>query len=504
MPKDGGEPSETDALIFEEKGPSGHKEPWLLLGAMCFSAGIGGGFQYGFNVAVISAPTGFIQRFVNVTHARLWASPLSGHELTLLWSIIVSIFTLGCFLGALLAGSLSRRMGRRGTLLFNNVFALLGAALMWGSHPAASYEILIVGRLLAGVNAGMGLNLQPMYLGESAPQRLRGALSLSCIVFLTLGIVVAQVASLREVLGSEKEWPLLLGLTALPALVQLATLPAFPESPRFLLIDRGDRHGALAALRRLRGPGTDLRSELQDMEAERQAVAGRPVSLLKLLQDRSVRWQITSIVVLSAGQQLSGLTALYSYAEYVFVAAGIAAESVPYVNLGTGLCELFTATCCGMLVERTGRRKLLVAGYLAMAVCCCINTLSLALLERVSWMPYLSVASIFAYILSFGIGPGGVTAILAAELFTQEARPAAFMLSGSVISLSLLAVSLVYPFLMMILGPFTFLAFAAACMLCALYTGLVLPETRDRSFLEISRDFQSLNADKRAARSRTP
>uniref|UniRef100_A0A674JE29 Major facilitator superfamily (MFS) profile domain-containing protein n=1 Tax=Terrapene triunguis TaxID=2587831 RepID=A0A674JE29_9SAUR len=138
---------------------------------------------------------------------------------------------------------------------------------------------------------------------------------------------------------------------------------------------------------------------------------------------------------------------IYFYASYIFKQAGIPAEKIPYVTLGTGACECLTALTCGLLIDYMGRRLLIIGGYTLMSFWCIVLTFSLTYQELYPWVPYLSMASIFAFILSFGLGPGGITNTLTAELFTQSSRPAAYMIGGSVSWLSFFTIGMLFPFI---------------------------------------------------------
>ncbi|XP_073860283.1 solute carrier family 2, facilitated glucose transporter member 11 isoform X37 [Macaca fascicularis] len=290
--------------------------------------------------------------------------------------------------------------------------------------------MIMLGRLLVGVSAGVSMNIQPMYLGESAPKELRGAVAMSSAIFTALGIVMGQVVGLRELLGDPQAWPLLLASCLVPGVLQLASLPLVPESPRYLLIDCGDTEACLAALRRLRGSG-DLARELEELEEERAACQGcRARRPWELFQHRALRRQ------------------MYAYASSVFQKAGVPEAKVQYATIGTGSCELLMAIVSCVAVERMGRRVLLIGGYSLMACWGSIFTVALCLQSSFPWTLYLAVACIFASILSFGIGPAGVTGILATELFDQMARPAACMVCGALMWIMLFLVSLGFPFIM--------------------------------------------------------
>ncbi|XP_030438504.1 solute carrier family 2, facilitated glucose transporter member 11-like [Gopherus evgoodei] len=470
-----------------------HKLPsWTLFLAVC-AVGIGGTFQYGYNVSIINAPTRHIHKFLNETWSSRYQMELNPNLLTLLWSVIASIFSLGGLCGAYIGGSIAIRLGRKGALLVNNFIAILASILMGISFPTGLFELLMAGRFLIGVNTGVGICVQPLYIGEIAPKHLRGAMAMGSSIFLTGGILTGQIIGLRELFGGEKYWPFLLSSSCFPALAQLFFLPWFPESPRYLLIDRGDEMKCTKALKRFHGP-LHYQEEMEDIQRECFALNGeKPKKPWQLFSDRSVKWQLITVIVMTMGQQLSGINAIYFYASYIFKQAGIPAEKIPYVTLGTGACECLTALTCGLLIDYMGRRLLIIGGYTLMTFWCIVLTFSLTYQELYPWVPYLSMASIFAFILSFGLGPGGITNTLTAELFTQSSRPAAYMIGGSVSWLSFFTIGMLFPFIVNGLKQYCFVAFLLESLLVASFIFFVIPETKNKSFLEIKREFQHLN-----------
>ncbi|CAK6966610.1 solute carrier family 2%2C facilitated glucose transporter member 11b [Scomber scombrus] len=463
-----------------------------LLLAVC-AACIGGTFQYGYNISIINAPTTYVHDFINQTWTERYQKDISEDFLTLLWSTIVSIFTLGGLIGVSIGGALSVRLGRKGTLLTNNIFALMAALLMGLSYPTGLFELLIIGRLITGINAGIGICVQPLYLGEIAPTALRGITGMGTSVFITIGILSGQVMGLKELLGREEHWPILLSTTCVPAFLQLLILPFFPESPRYLLIDKGDEEGCKKALKQLHGMAS-FDSEQEDIEKERNNLVGfKAKKPWELFTDHSVRLQLITIMLLNTAQQLNGINAIYFYADYVFRQAGIPDDKIPYATVGTGACECLTALTCGLLIESLGRKVLITGGYMLMSICCILFTLTITFQNASPVFPYLSLACIFAFILSFGLGPGGVTNILTTELFTQTSRPAAYMIAGSVNWLSFFFISMVFPFIVIGLKQYCFLVFLAVCVLVATYIFLIVPETKNKTFLEIQNVFRSTN-----------
>ncbi|KAJ7984882.1 hypothetical protein DPEC_G00359380 [Dallia pectoralis] len=478
-----------DPKEAETDRPAGNSRALAL--AVC-SAAIGGTFQYGYNLSIMNAPTNHIQSFINDTYWERWGTGLDTSQVTLFWTVIVSAYSLGGLAGALLAGLMAVRFGRKKSLLLNNSFLFLGAVFALTSRMARSVELIILARLLVGVNAGVSMNVQPMYFAESAPKHLRGAVAFSSAVFTAFGIFMGQVVGLTEVLGTEPLWPYLLASNTLPGILQLLTLPWFPESPRYLLMDLKDKEACAEALNRFRGKGTNS-LEMEEMLQE-QADAGGALAKSQtpwdLFSDRSLHPQLFTVMATSSAMMLCGNDSIYFYATYIFLEAGIPAEKIQYVSIGTGACEFTAAVMSNLLIEHVGRKMLLSGGYALMTFWALVFTLALTLQGySVPGMSYLSMACVFCYILSFGIGPAGVTGILPAEIFDQTARPAAYMVAGSLMWINLFIVGMAFPFIVRYLGAVCFVPFGGVCVLASLFVGLTLPETKGRTMAEITAEF---------------
>ncbi|XP_004639780.1 solute carrier family 2, facilitated glucose transporter member 5 isoform X1 [Octodon degus] len=465
----------------------------LVLALATLIAAFGSSFQYGYNVSAVNSPSEFMKQFYNETYYNRTGEYMTPVHVTLLWSLTVSMFPFGGFLGSLLVGPLVNKLGRKGALLFNNIFSIVPAILMGCSKVAKSYELIIVSRLLVGICAGVSSNVVPMYLGELAPKHLRGALGVVPQLFITIGILVAQLLGLRNALANDEGWPILLGLTGVPAALQLLLLPFFPESPRYLLIQKRDEDAAKKALRRLRG-WDDVAEDIEEIRQEDQAEkAAGSISVWRLFTLRSLRWQLISIVVLMGGQQLSGVNAIYYYADQIYLSAGVKANDVQYVTAGTGAVNVFMTICTVFVVELWGRRLLLLLGFSTCLSACVVLTVALALQDQLSWMPYISIACVIIYVIGHAIGPSPIPALLITEIFLQSSRAAAFMVGGSVHWLSNFTVGLIFPFIQEGLGPYSFILFAVICLLTTIYIAMVIPETKNRTFVEINQTFAKMN-----------
>ncbi|KAJ8257587.1 hypothetical protein GJAV_G00187380 [Gymnothorax javanicus] len=453
----------------------------------------GSSFQYGYNVAVVNSPSPFIQKFYNHTYFDRYGEPMDSNLLTLLWSLSVSMYPLGGFFGSLMVAPLVNRIGRRGTLLFNNIFSIVPAVMMGASEAAKSYEMIIIARILVGICAGLSSNVVPMYLGELSPKNLRGAIGIVPQLFITIGILTAQVFGIRSILGNSSGWPLMLALTGVPAVLELLFLPFFPESPRYRLIQRGDEKAARRDLQRLRGR-EEVEDELQEMHMEEQSerAEGR-LSVVNLCSFRSLRWQLASVIVMNMGQQLSGVNAIYYYADSIYASAGVGDNDIQYVTVGTGAVNVFMTIAAVFIVEASGRRLLLLSGFGICCGACIVLTIALTFQASVEWMPYISITCVIVYVSGHAIGPSPIPYVVTTEMFRQSSRPAAFMVAGSVHWLSNFTVGLVFPFLVKGLGSYSFILFAFICLATLVYIWWVIPETKNKTFLEISQMFAEKN-----------
>ncbi|MGH0135928.1 UNVERIFIED_CONTAM: hypothetical protein FKN15_059144 [Acipenser sinensis] len=402
-----------------------HKLTLVLALAVLIST-FGSSFQYGYNVAVVNSPAPVMQEFYNQTYYDRYGNPIEDSYLTLLWSLSVSMFPLGGFFGSLMVAPLVNKLGRKGTLLFNNIFSIVPAVLMGASEAAKSYEIIIAARFLVGICAGLSSSVVPMYLGEISPKNLRGAIGIVPELFITIGILMAQIFGIRSILGNtrgwtlmlaltgipavielvflpffpesprymliqkgdeekaKKGWTLMLALTGIPAVIELVFLPFFPESPRYMLIQKGDEEKARKALQRLRG-WEDVDSEMEEMRLEEQSEKAEGcLSVLNLCSFPSLRWQLISITVMNMGQQLSGVNAvvffqIYYYADSIYGSAGVKESAVQYVTVGTGSVNVFMTIAAVFIVEASGRKLLLLIGFGICGAACVVLTIALTL-----------------------------------------------------------------------------------------------------------------------------
>ncbi|XP_019394657.1 PREDICTED: solute carrier family 2, facilitated glucose transporter member 11-like isoform X1 [Crocodylus porosus] len=459
---------------------------------MIFMLGIGGCFTIGFQISMINYPSVHVKRFINETWLERYGSPLHQKTLMLIWSSIVSIYGIGGLLGCLCSGYLTTKYGKKNCLMYNNLLIIATAFLMGFSKMAKSFEMVLSGRFFYGISAGFCMTIHPQYAGEVSPKKLRGFANSSAGLFWSLGKVLGQIMGLSEFLGTESLWPLLMAFIGIAALIQLVTLPFFPESPPYLLIQKDDEEGCLKAMDKLWGE-MDHQAELNDMKEEKAATKSiKSMSILQVMKDPSLRWQLYILVTVIIVMQLCGINAVYFYTFEVLCTAGFEEGRIPYISLGVGLCELFSTILCTFTIERFGRKTLLWKGYAMMALVLVLLTITLSLQNKYNWTSYCSVILIFLFVFFFGIGPCGATMSIMVEIFNQSSRSSAFVIGGCLNWVGLFVIGMIFPFIVESLGPFCFLIFMGVVVGSGIFIYLFLPETKGKSVTEITEEFTKL------------
>lgn len=230
----------------------------------------------------------------------------------------MSAFLVGGMIGGLSGGWLANKVGRKRGLLYAQALSLSGAILSGCSKPAASYEMLIIGRLLIGIACGFFTGLVPLYITEVAPVHLRGGMGTFNQLAVTTGIFLSMILGLNSVLGSAENWPVLVSLTAIPACIQTLLLFLLPESPRFLILDRKDYEGGKQALAKLRASDADIDEEMSEIQAESNNDSTGSLSVWQLLTSSNLRLALFVTICVHLSQQLSGITAIFYYSTKFF------------------------------------------------------------------------------------------------------------------------------------------------------------------------------------------
>ncbi|KAM4626057.1 solute carrier family 2, facilitated glucose transporter member 1 [Polymixia lowei] len=449
-------------------------------------AAVLGSLQIGYHTGNVNAPAKIIEQFFNNTWRSRHNQSMPDHSLTFLWSLSVSIKDFGALLGSLGVKCLADSYGRRNSILIVNILSVLGACLMFASKASESFEVLILGRLVFGLFCGLVMSLNPLYIQEVSPTNLRGAFATLNQVSFASGIFIGMVAGLETVLGTEHYWHLMLSLSLLPALLQYLTLPLCPESPRYLLINRHRESEAEAALLKLRGSPDRVLTELEEMKGE-AAHTQTGMTVLDFFRKRSYRQPIIIVLIVNMGSQLSGFNAIINYSTRMFQARF---DEAKYLTLGVGAVNVTFTLVAFFLMERAGRRKLLLTGFISIAACNLLMPVVDSVLHLVPGLRSLQVFVVFCLISAYELGPGPISWFIAAELFDQPGRPIAMAFTSMLNWGGKFVLALLFPPLLKICGAYVYLLFMAVAVLAFAFTWRRLPETKGRTFDDIAEEFR--------------
>ncbi|CAJ1074747.1 solute carrier family 2%2C facilitated glucose transporter member 1 [Xyrichtys novacula] len=449
-------------------------------------AAVLGSLQIGYHTGNVNAPAKIIEEFFNHTWRARHNESMPEHSLTLLWSLSVSIKDFGALLGSLGVKYLADSHGRRNSILIVNCLSMVGACLMAASKVCQSFEVLILGRLVFGLFCGLVMSLNPLYIQEVSPTNLRGAFATLNQVSFASGILLGMVAGLETVLGTEHNWAMMLSLSLIPAFAQYLVLPFCPESPRYLLINRGEEDKAEAALQRLRGSADKVITELDEMKEE-AAHTQTGVTIQEFFKKHRYKQPIIIVLIINLGSQLSGFNAIINYSTRMFQAKF---DEAKYLTLGVGAVNVTFTLVAFFLMERAGRRKLLLTGFISIAVCTLLMTIVDSVLHLVPELRSLQVLLVFCLISAYELGPGPISWFIAAELFDQPGRPIAMAFTSMLNWGGKFVLALIFPPLLKVCGAYVYLLFMTVALLAFTFTWIRLPETRGRTFDDIAEEFR--------------
>ncbi|MGH9680487.1 MAG: sugar porter family MFS transporter, partial [Candidatus Acidiferrales bacterium] len=381
-----------------------------------------GGLLFGYDTGVISGAELFFSKDFTLSTFSL--------------ELIVSGVLVGAAAGALVGGRLADLLGRRKMLI--------GTAIIFGAGAivcavAPSPAILVFGRIIVGIGIGLSSGAVPVYLSEISPADARGRMVSFFQLAITVGIFLAYVVDFS--FARMQGWRWMLGLAVVPAAVFGVGMFFLPESPRWLA-GRGDLPAARKTLARIRGE-SDISVEM--LEIEQSLDLSKEQGRLSDLFEASLRPALTVGIGLAIFQQVTGINTVIYYAPIIIQSAGhYSAAGAILATAGIGAVNVLMTLVSIWLVDRAGRRPLLLGGIAGMAV-------SLGILGFVfrnsgghAVLGWISLISMMAYVASFAISLGPIFWLLIAEIFPLKVRNSTEGLCATVNWGSNLVVSLTF------------------------------------------------------------
>ena len=467
---------------------------YMLLAIFSAALGI---FQRGYNFRTINVPHQNIKKFLNETFKERYDMDLTPHSISTYYSIAMSIFPIGIMVGSLFGRRMAEQFGRKKGQLYPQILSLLGAILMGFCSFASSYEMLVMGRLFSGISSGILMIVGTLYLVEIAPITIRGKIAAVGQLAMTSGFLISNILGLENILGGENTWPILLGLAAVPSLLQCMIIPFMPETPRYLILTKGKIEEAENALRKLRNKD-DVKSEVIKIQNEEQHNDNnQSYSIWKLIVSSELRLSLLVCICLILSQQLSGIGAVLSYTTAFFESAGIDAKHSQYATVSLSAVFVAMTLVIMPLMDRLGRRTLYLCGMSGLIICSTMITVALNYHDNV-YVSFFLIGATFLFVISFSLGPATVPRLATAELFTQGPRSAALSIGSFIEMLANFVVSIVFPQLQNYLQQYSFLPFLIISTVFLVILFFYFPETKKKTSNELSLLFQAPNAWKTA------
>ncbi|MHB8631547.1 MAG: sugar porter family MFS transporter [Candidatus Limnocylindria bacterium] len=421
-----------------------------------------GGMLFGYDIGVISGAILFIKTVFSL-------SP--GME-----EIVVSSVLLGSFVGAIAGGVLADRLGRRRLLIGTAVVFGIGAV---GAALSPGTAWLVAARVVAGAAIGIASFVAPLYISEIAPVGIRGKLVAINQVALTSGIVISYV--IDYAFAGSQAWRWMFGLAVIPAAAFGVGLTFIPDSPRWLVAS-GHADQARAVLKRIRGP-EEVEGELGEIQRSVARQKGTWSELLGPL----LRPAMIVGVGLAIAQQITGINMVIYYAPTIFNFAGLPSASAAILaSVGVGVVNVVLTVVAMQLIDRIGRRPLLLISLAGMAPSLFVLGLAFSLPQLSGSLGWIAVVSLMSYVGSFAVGLGPVFWLMLSEIYPLRIRGRAMSVGTAANWGSNVIVALSFLTLTQVVGKgATFWLYGAISIGAWLFAYFLVPETKGRSLEQI-------------------
>jgi MFS transporter, SP family, galactose:H+ symporter len=423
-----------------------------------------GGLLFGYDTGVISGAQLFFATDFSLSTFAL--------------EVMVAAGLAGAAVGALLGGRLADRFGRRTLLIFTALIFAIGAVLC---ATAISTPMLFCGRVIVGLGIGLSSGTVPVYISEVSPPDARGWTVSLFQLAITVGILLAYLVDYG--FARMQGWRWMFGLAVAPAAIFALGMFYLPESPRWL-VRRGRRDSARAILSRVRD-SSDVEAELQ--EIERSFQASQEHGNWRDLLSPALRPALIVGIGLAVFQQVTGINTVIYYAPRIIQSAGISSASGAILTTaGIGMVNVLMTIVSMWLIDRIGRRPLLLTGIAGMAVTLGVLGWAFHSASPSGALSWLAVISIMVYVASFAISLGPIFWLLIAEIYPLKVRSSSEGLAATFNWGSNLLVSLTFLTLLQEIGATrTFWLYGLFAIGAWLFSYYLVPETKGQTLEEI-------------------
>jgi len=419
-----------------------------------------GGYLFGFDFAVISGALPFLKK---------------EFELSVYWEgFLTGSLALGCIVGCLIAGKFSDKYGRKPGLMLSA--AIFGVSSI-GMALANVLPIFITMRFAAGIGVGMASMLSPLYIAEVSPAAIRGRNVSINQLTIVIGILVTNVVNYALHDNGPDAWRWMFGLGAIPSLLFFIGVIWLPESPRWLA-GAGRQTEAQKVLQKI-GDTQFVTDTLNNIAT---SLKGAPKQSYKAVFAKAVRPAVTVGITLAVFQQLCGINVVFNYTSTIFESVGANLDRQLLETISLGVVNLIFTLVAMRLVDKLGRRPLMLIGSLGLAILYLI--LSTLLKQQAS--PGLISVFVLLSIATYGVSLAPVTWVLISEIFPNSIRGVAS--SVAVVSLWIAYFILVFtfPILAEKLGAYgPFYLYSAICFLGFIFVKARVKETKGQTLEEL-------------------
>ncbi|XVF87522.1 hypothetical protein PTKIN_Ptkin18bG0126800 [Pterospermum kingtungense] len=435
----------------------------------------------GYDVGVMSGAIIFIQEDLKISEIQE--------------EVLVGILSIVSLLGSLAGGLTSDTIGRKWTIGLASIVFQSGAAIM---SMAPSFQVLMIGRLLAGIGIGFGVMIAPVYIAEISPSIARGSLTSFPEIFVNLGILLGYISNYTfSGLSAHINWRIMLGVGILPSVFIGFALFVIPESPRWLVMQN-----RIEEARAVLAKTYDSEREVDDRLAEIQAAAGlanadkyntKAVWSEILNPTPGVRRMLITGCGIQCFQQITGTDAAVYYSPTIFKDAGMKGNNeLLAATVAVGFTKTMFILVAIFLIDKLGRKPLLYISTIGMTLSLFCLSFTLTFLGDRQLGIGLTILFVCATVAFFSVGIGPVCWVLSSEIFPLRLRAQASSIGavGNRVSSGIICMSFLSMSRAITVGG-TFFVFFMISALSVAFVYACVPETKGKSLEQIEMLFQN-------------